>query len=330
MPTNLSALLKRWGPLALNVVVIVALVHFIDIRATVDAFGDLDALPVALSAVLFLLDRASMSYKWNVLLKVRGAGLSHISAFRVYLASGFIGYILPSSLGSDIYRAARLSVDGRRVSNVSATIVVERVLGMLAILSLSCAALLWLVLTERKDLAPLLGAVASALGVGVVLTLISISNGPYALFRRITRRVAGNKIVRMLYALHDEYISLSKGVRSLVAFYFLSLLNQVIQSLMFVPILVSLDVPVEWMTLFAVLPLNKAMVQLLPSPAAIGVGEGSIVVALSLAHVPPAQGLVVALVLRAIDLCMLAPAGIAYAADAWLLRRDARSTSQAQ
>jgi uncharacterized membrane protein YbhN (UPF0104 family) len=61
----------------------------------------------------------------------------------------------------------------------------------------------------------------------------------------------------------------------------------------------------------------------MPIPAGIGVAEGAQVAALSLAHVPPAQGLAVALVLRAIDLSMLLPAGVAYAADAWRLRKTA-------
>jgi uncharacterized membrane protein YbhN (UPF0104 family) len=55
----------------------------------------------------------------------------------------------------------------------------------------------------------------------------------------------------------------------------------------------------------------------------LGVTEGAQVVALSLAHVPPHQGLAVALVLRAIELSMLLPAGIVYAADAWQLRKAA-------
>jgi uncharacterized protein (TIRG00374 family) len=127
----------------------------------------------------------------------------------------------------------------------------------------------------------------------------------------------------MLHALHDEYVSLSKGWRPLFVFFVLSIVNQLIQALMFVPVLVSLGVDVNLLALFAVLPLSKAFIQLMPIPAGIGVAEGAQVVALSLANVPAAQALAVALVLRAIDLTMLLPAGIAYAADAWQLRRTA-------
>jgi uncharacterized membrane protein YbhN (UPF0104 family) len=108
-----------------------------------------------------------------------------------------------------------------------------------------------------------------------------------------------------------------------VVFFLLSIVNQLIQALMFVPVLVSLNVGVNLLALLAVLPLSKAFVQLMPIPAGIGVAEGAQVVALSLAGVPPAQGLAVALVLRAIDLSMLVPAGVAYAADAWQLRKTA-------
>ncbi len=92
---------------------------------------------------------------------------------------------------------------------------------------------------------------------------------------------------------------------------------------MFVPVLVSLDVHVNLLAIFAVLPLSKAFIQFMPVPAGIGVAEGAQVVALSLAQVPAAEALAVALVLRGIDLAMLLPGGAAYAADAWQLRKAA-------
>ena len=304
-------------------VVVVLMARFLDLRATLAAFEDLEPVAIALTVVLYLLDRFSMAHKWNILLRARNCWLSHWAAFRLYLASGFVGYVIPASVGSDVFRAARLSLAGRSVSKVSATIVLERVLGLLAILTLSCIGLVFIVLDGRDELLPLLGAVAAALLVGSVLTAMSMSDRLYRVLRRGTDRFAGNRIVKMLHALHDEYVALSRRARPLVVFFLLSIVNQLIQALMFVPVLVSLNVDVNLLALFAVLPLSKAFVQLMPIPAGIGVAEGAQVVALSLAGVPPAQGLAVALVLRAIDLSMLVPAGVAYAADAWQLRKAA-------
>ena len=317
------ALLKRWAPWILMAVIVALLVRFLDLHATLAAFDDLEPVAIALTVILFLLDRFSMAYKWNLLLRARGCWLSHWAAFRIYLASGFVGYVIPASVGSDVFRAARLTLAGRSVSSVSATIVLERVLGLLAILTLSFVGLVFVVLHGRGDLLPLLGAVLAALCVGTVLTGMSMSRRLYQMLRRATQRFSGNKIVKMLHALHNEYVSLSKGVRPPLVFFSLSIVNQLIQVLLFVPVLVSLGVEVDPFALVAVLPLSKAFVQLMPVPAGIGVAEGSQVVALSLAHVAPAEALAVALVLRAIDLTMLLPAGIAYAADVWHLRRTA-------
>jgi uncharacterized protein (TIRG00374 family) len=316
-----AALLKRWGPWIVLAVVVALMTRFLDLRATLAAFDDLEPVAIALTVVLFLLDRLSMAHKWNILLRARNVWLSHWAAFRIYLASGFVGYVIPASVGSDVFRAARLSLAGRSVSKVSATIVLERVLGLLAILTLSSVGLLFVVLGGRHELLPLLGAVVAALFVGTVLTAMSMSERLYRVLKRATSRFAGNRIVKMLHALHDEYVALSRRARPLEVFFLLSIVNQIIQTLMFVPVLVSLNVEVNLLALFAVLPLSKAFVQLMPIPAGIGVAEGSQVVALSLAHVAPAQGLAVALVLRAIDLSMLLPAGVAYAADAWQLRK---------
>jgi glycosyltransferase 2 family protein len=320
---NMLTRVKRWAPWLLMAVVVALMVQLVDVRATLAAFDDLEPIAIALTVGLYLLDRFTMAHKWNILLRARGCWLSHWAAFRLYLASGFVGYVIPASIGSDVFRAARLSVAGRSTSNVSATIVLERVLGLLAILTLSSVSLLVVVLGGRNDLLPLLGGVLAILFAGTVLTAMSMSERLYCVLRRATNRFAGNRIVKMLHALHDDYVALSKSVRPPLVFFALSIVNQLIQALMCVPVLVSLGAEVDLLALFAVLPLSKAFIQLMPVPAGIGVAEGSQVVALSLAHVAPAQGLAVALVLRAIDLSMLVPAGVAYAADAWHMRKVA-------
>src|SRR5882724_6024818 len=169
-------------------VIVALLVHFLDLHATLAAFDDLEPVAIALTVILFLLDRFSMAYKWNLLLRARNCWLSSWAAFRIYLASGFVGYVIPASVGSDTFRAARLSLSGWSVSRVSATIVLERVLGLLAILSLSSIGLLLVVAGGRHDLLPILGAVLAALFVGTVLTGMSVSERLYGAFRRATDR----------------------------------------------------------------------------------------------------------------------------------------------
>lgn len=314
---------KQLVPWALMAGVIALMAHFIDLHAAVTAFAHLTPAAIVLATVFYLLDRFSMSYKWNILLRYRGYWLSHWDAFRLYLASGFVGYGIPAAVGGDMFRAARLAIAGRSASKVSATIVLERVLGLLAILAVSWVGLLCIVLEGRRELTPLFGAVSAALLLGSLLTAISMSDRLYRFLTRVTSRVSGNRIVKILHSLHNEYVALSKGVRPLTWFFLLSIINQLIRTFMCVPVLGSLGVDVNLLALVALLPLSKALAQFSPVPAGIGVAEGAQVAALTLAHVPPSQALAVALVLRGIELATLLPSGLAYAIDAWYLRKEA-------
>jgi glycosyltransferase 2 family protein len=314
---------KQLVPWALMIGVIALMVHYIDVHAAVTALSHLTVGAILLATLFYLLDRFSMSFKWNILLRYRGYWLSHWDAFRLYLASGFVGYGIPASVGGDIFRAARLAITGRSASKISATIVLERVLGLLAILAVSWVGLLCIVLGGRLELTALFGAVSGALLLGLLLTVISMSDRLYRFLTRVTYRFSGNRIVKILHSLHDEYVALSKGVRPLTWFFSLSVLNQLIRTAMCVPVLISLDVNVDLLALVALLPLSKALAQFSPVPAGIGVAEGAQVAALTLAYVPPSQALAVALVLRAIELGTLLPSGLAYAIDAWYLRKAA-------
>ena len=316
--------LKQLAPWALMVGVIALMVHFIDIHAALTALAHLTPAAIVLATVFYLLDRFSMSFKWNILLRYRGYWLSHWDAFRLYLASGFVGYGIPAAVGGDIFRAARLALaEHSAASKVSATIVLERVLGLLAILAVSWVGLLWIVLAGRAELTALFGAVSAALLLGSLLTAISMSDRLYRFLTRVTYRFSSNRIVKILHSLHNEYVALSKGVRPLTWFFLLSIINQLIRTMMCVPVLVSLGADVDLLALVALLPLSKALAQFSPVPAGIGVAEGAQVAALTLAHVAPSQALAVALVLRAIELATLLPSGLAYAIDAWYLRRAA-------
>jgi uncharacterized protein (TIRG00374 family) len=308
------------------IVVVVLLAGFVDLRATARALWSVELVALGAAAAITLADRYVMAYKWNLLLRVRAAGMPNLTAFRIYLAAGFVGYALPSGVGGDVFRGARSALLAHRGSNVSASIVLERVLGLLAILSLSTGCLLWLVLHGRRDLDAVLLVAGGLLAGGLVATLVSMSERLYHAVRRVTARIGRNRVARTLYALHDEYVRMCRGRGTLVVFWLLSMFEQFLQATALVPIVLAMDAPLQLLALLAVVPLNKALLQFNPVPAGVGVAEGATVVALSLAGVPPAQGLAIALVVRAIDLILLVPMGLAYLLDTMHLRRDVART----
>jgi uncharacterized protein (TIRG00374 family) len=97
---------------------------------------------IGLAIALVLIDRTLMGYRWLALLCVLTPGTrpSFVAIIRVFFVSTFVGTFLPS-VGGDVYRAYALS--RLRVSGVesAASVLMDRMLGVLSILMAGVAAL---------------------------------------------------------------------------------------------------------------------------------------------------------------------------------------------
>jgi uncharacterized protein (TIRG00374 family) len=105
---------------------------------------------VVLIAVLVNLDRIVMAYKWGILLKAVGVDLSFGDAVRHYYIGTFWGMFLPASVGGDVIRTYRVSAQTRMGGEAASSVILERVLGLLAtlIMAIACTAALAVLLPD--------------------------------------------------------------------------------------------------------------------------------------------------------------------------------------
>lgn len=98
---------------------------------------------IAAAVALTLVDRTLMAYRWMVLLRALtpGSRPPFAAVLRIFFVSTFVGTFLPS-VGGDVYRAYSLS--RLRVSGVesAASVLMDRVLGVLSIVLVGIGALL--------------------------------------------------------------------------------------------------------------------------------------------------------------------------------------------
>ena len=89
---------------------------------------------VYIGLIVFLvnLDRILMSYKWNILLNVKEISLPFSEVVRSYYIGTFWGTFLPVSVGGDAVRAYRISGQTNRTEDIVSSVIMERVLGMVA------------------------------------------------------------------------------------------------------------------------------------------------------------------------------------------------------
>jgi uncharacterized protein (TIRG00374 family) len=146
-------------------------------------------LPLLIAAALVILDRAVMAYRWFVLLRpLEGRELPPFHVIlRIFFVSTFVGTFLPASIGGDAVRAYSLSNHNVPIADSMASVVVDRMLGVLAVLLM---ALLGLALA--RDLAAS-RAVVIALG----FTALACAAAAVLIFSDAADRLAEHLISRL-------------------------------------------------------------------------------------------------------------------------------------
>ncbi len=100
--------------------------------------------PWHLIAVLALvaLDRSVMIVRWILLLQATGTNITAPTAARIFFVSSFVGSFLPAGVGGDAARAWGLSRETSRGSEALASVAVDRLLGVLALVVMACVGLI--------------------------------------------------------------------------------------------------------------------------------------------------------------------------------------------
>ena len=101
-----------------------------------------DAGYLALVLILVALDRAVMILRWVLLLRSSSVTITPWAAARIFLVSAFVGSFLPAGVGGDVARAYGLSRATRDSSEALASVAIDRVLGIVALLVTGVAGLL--------------------------------------------------------------------------------------------------------------------------------------------------------------------------------------------
>jgi uncharacterized protein (TIRG00374 family) len=129
-----------------------------DPQAVARAFSGTRWTPLLIVVSLVLVDRALMAFRWFALLRpLEGRPLPPFSVIvRVFFVSTFVGTFLPGSIGGDAVRAYSLSTHGVPISDATASVFVDRMLGVLALFIMAVLGL-WLAFDLASDTAVLFG-----------------------------------------------------------------------------------------------------------------------------------------------------------------------------
>ena len=127
--------------LAVTAAILAFLSTRIDMREAARAVAAVDLTHLGFVLVLVAIDRAVMILRWILLMRASGMTIAVRDATRLFLVSSFVGSFLPAGIGADAARAYGLSRASVTGSEALASVAVDRLLGVLSLVSMGVVGL---------------------------------------------------------------------------------------------------------------------------------------------------------------------------------------------
>jgi glycosyltransferase 2 family protein len=303
--------MKYWLRISITVLACALLLIFVvDVRAVLHTLMRCDPLWALVALGVFTLDRVLMSYKWGLLLTIRGYRVTLTERLMVYCSAMMWGLALPSTVGADGIRILLVRRFGVRVDDALATILVERGLGFVSALLMAVMSLLVLrfVVPDAAEYGtPLLIGIATLLGTIAILLLSFNSKAVTSVLSLLPQRVAHSSAARLVVRLHEAYRSLASDRRRLTLFFVLTITEQLLVAVCYGMVALALQLKFNAVFLLAAVPLAILISRLPISIDGLGVYEGIFIGIMTLGGMRPDDSLALSLAARLFQIVVWLP-----------------------
>jgi glycosyltransferase 2 family protein len=301
----------RWGTilrLVVSATLIGLVLVFVDFRTLVGVLAGLNLWYLLAGAVVIHLDRWVMAYKWNLLLAKLNVRVPLFVLFRAYIAAPVFQVILPSTVGTDLFRLYVLSRFKVDTQSVFASMILERLIGLVSIVLLvllSFGLAFYVMGDQWMDVVGMgWGFLAGAIAFTVLVLAAGL--GLVGLIKKMPQKLSQRfKLdkLRGIYALSAEY---RRHPGTVTKVFIWTCFEHFLHIAVLYLMAYSLHIDASLVQLAVIVPLTTLALRLPISLDGIGVQEGMYVLLFSMIGVSPSEAFVLSMLRRVVPmLCAL-------------------------
>ncbi len=253
---GLSAILLGW------------LFSRIDYKHTWAVVKDADHNYLLAAFFVFFTTCALILWRWIILLKALNLKFTRLTAARWFFVGMFFNLFLPTSIGGDVIKALGLSSQTGQKPKVFASIVLDRLIGLLGIVLIASISFFF----GRKIIgdSSITLSIITLAGVTMVIGLVLFSSRVFSFVCKIFKKLP--KVKETLLKLHGDLILMRGKHKQFLATLSISILSQIVLAYDFYLTALGLHqkIPLVYFIVFS--PL-VCVVTSLPSIGGLGVRE---------------------------------------------------------
>jgi uncharacterized protein (TIRG00374 family) len=287
-----------------------ALVSQVDVGAAARHLIHAKVGGIVLALLILVGDRFLQAAKWYPLLRIQTDELPFGVCIRAYLASYAASFLLPTAIGGDMLRAVALGRSRNLIPEVSASIVMERLLGVATLVVANLLAVLYAFAGSSRlnRFGPMAGALV---GAAVLALLAPMSRPAHRWIDTLCRRIGPGRWTGTLHRFGDAYYAHRRHPGTLLAVFALSLLETGMIVLTMATVAEAIGTRITLEMLLVVAPIALVLYRLPLTFWGLGLAEGGLAILLRhLYGIPPTQAVAVSVAFRFVELCVALPGAV--------------------
>lgn len=274
---------------AISLGLLIYLVYIADIEKIISTLKLVDYGYFGLSLLFFMVCILLLSKRWQILLNQVKIYQKYGLLINFYFIGFFFNNFLPTTIGGDVSRAYNISkVSGKKAHSVG-IILLERMMGLLATLTLAILSMFWVYKYFHTKRIIFLTIALFAIVIFILVNLLipSTFNFTGKLLKKIKLFNIGERVHNVLYSIH----SYRENKKIILYAYLISILSQT--NLIFMNYILAQSLHLDNVSLgflFIVIPVTFIL-GLFPSVNGLGVRDTGYVFLLTRVGLTPAEAL---------------------------------------
>lgn len=268
---SIKLLLKSIVSISLLLVILTK----VDWETVLKNFKSASIIFLFIAFLLNIFERFELTYKWNLLIRVRGLYVHFNRLFLINSIGSFLGLFLPSSLGTDVIRGYYLIKNNSEKSISVSSVFVDRILGMFSLLLLGVISVFF-----AGDLISIFNIrlyIISLFIIAVIAFYIFQRNETVILLEKISKRIKLHKFTEKGIKLHSSILSYKRHPKTLMLSFFITLLVQVTRVFTYYFFALAFNISLPLVYYFLFIPIIMLIIMIPISIGGLGVKEGTFV-----------------------------------------------------
>ncbi len=270
---------KKTAVIILKACVSISLLTFlllnIEWQKVIDSLSNANIFLIAAASSLNIIERFEMTYKWNLLIKVRNVFVKFWRLFWINSIGSFLGLFLPSSLGTDVVRGYYLMKNNSEKAVSISSVFVDRILGVFSLLVMGLIAVF---LSEdvlaKYNLREIIVVLFAFSSISVYIFQRNEVNG---FLQKINEKFKFKKISENILKLHTSILEYKKYPKVVTISFVITILVQITRVLTYYVIALAFNVEVSIVYFFLFVPLIMIVMMIPITIGGFGLREGTFV-----------------------------------------------------